>query len=161
MPPFDLTGRALLRLALACVAMLLGACGNSPARFPVQRYVPVSEDMAPLGELDLSNTLMRFTALEGEMKLDYVGQMPETAGEDLAGATVYRVKNAERYFEQNAGRKAYCGSAPRWVAVNSTTGAPAWSSEISVALLTLEDWSKFRPLAHRSCASGTYVRAQG
>ena len=87
--------------------------------------------------------------------------MPESAGEDLAGASVYRVNNWQAYFKKNSGHEAYCASAPRWVAVNSKAGAPAWSTEISVSLLTLEEWEKFRPIAHRSCAGGTYVRAQG
>jgi hypothetical protein len=144
----------------AASALLLAACTASATRFPVQRYVPVTREMEPLGELDLSNTLMRLTGLEGEMKLKYVGQMPESAGDDLVGASVYRVENWERFFNKNSGRPAYCISAPRWVAVNSKAGAPAWSNEISVSLLTLEDWEKFRPVAHESCAGGTYVRAQ-
>jgi hypothetical protein len=115
--------------------------------------------MEALGELDLSNSVMRFGALEGEMKLKYAGQMPESAGEDMAGASVYEVRNAQPYFKKNEGRKAYCAVAPRWVAVNSTTGAPAWSNEITVSLLTLEEWQNYRPVAYQSCAGGTYVRA--
>jgi hypothetical protein len=146
---------------ITCLALAVAACNSTRARFPVQRYVPVSRTMEPLGELDLSNTLMRLGALEGEMKLDYVGQMPESAGEDLVGASVYRVKNWEPFFKQNAGRNAYCTSAPRWVVVNSKTGAPSWSNEIWVGLLTLEEWEQYTPDEHRACAGGTYVRGQG
>ena len=78
----------------------------------------------------------------------------------MAGASVYQVQNAEPYFKKNAGRKAYCAVAPRWVAVNSKTGAPAWSNEIQVSLLTLEEWQQYRPVAYQSFAGGTYVRAQ-
>lgn len=117
--------------------------------------------MVPLGELHLSNTLMGFDALEGEMKLQYVGQMPEAAGKDLAGASVYRVKNWKPYSQQNEGRDAWCSEAPRFVAVNSETGAPSWSREILVSLLTLEDWTKFNLDENRPCAAGTYVRARG
>jgi hypothetical protein len=145
---------------LVSSVFLLAACTTSATRFPVQRYVPVGREIEPLGELDLSNSLMRFGGLEGEMKLKYVGQMPESAGEDMLGASVYEVKNAQPYFKKNTGRKAYCTVAPRWVAVNSKTGAPAWSNEITVSLLTLEDWQKYRPIAYQSCAGGTYVRAQ-
>ena len=145
---------------LVSSALLLAACTTSATRFPVQRYVPVGRDIEALGELDLSNSLMRLSALEGEMKLKYVGQMPESAGEEMVGASVYQVKNAEPYFKKNAGRKAYCAVAPRWVAVNSKTGAPAWSNEIQVSLLTLEEWQQYRPVAYQSCAGGTYVRAQ-
>src|SRR5687768_14798071 len=97
-------------MTLSLVAMMLSACGASHTRFPIQHYVPVSRTMEPLGELHLSNTLMRLAALEGNMKLKYAGQMPETAGEDLAGASVYRVTNADAYFKQNEGRGGYCAS---------------------------------------------------
>ncbi len=141
-------------------ALLLLGCSTPHAQFPIQHYVPVSRDLEPLGELHLSNTLMRLEALDGEMKLEYVGQMPEAAGEVLAGASMYRVKNWQPYFKQNAGRAAYCAEAPRWVAVNSKAGAPAWSTEIWIGLLTLEEWAKYSPAAHRSCAAGTYVRTR-
>ena len=145
---------------LVSALLLLTACTSSAKRFPVQRYVPVGHEIEALGELDLSNSLMRFGALDGAMKLKYAGQMPESAGEDMLGASVYQVTNWQPYFKKNEGRKAYCTVAPRWVAVNSTTGAPAWSNEITVSLLTLEDWQKFRPVAYQSCMGGTYVRAQ-
>jgi hypothetical protein len=112
-----------------------------------------------MGEMVLSNTELRLGSLEGEMKLEYVGLMEDKAGKDLAGATVYRVKNAEGYFKKNTGRQGYCAEPPRWVAVNSETGAPAWSTEIWVAFLTVEDWSQFTPAAHHYCAGGSYVRA--
>jgi hypothetical protein len=152
--------RSLIRAAAATLTglLFLAACTASHTRFPIQRYVPVTRSILPLGELHLSNTEMRLAQLEGEMKLQYVGLMPETAGTDLAGASVYRVRNSARYFKQNAGKNAYCDEAPRWVAVNSQTGAPAWSSEIWVGLLTIKDWSKFTPDAHRYCAGGDYVR---
>jgi hypothetical protein len=145
---------------LGSVVFLLAACTTAGTRIPVQRYVPVGRELEPLGELDLSNSLMRFGALEGEMKLKYVGQMPESAGEEMLGASVYQVKNWQPYFKKNQGREAYCTVAPRWVAVNSTTGAPAWSTEITVSLLTLEDWQKYRPVGYHACAGGTYVRAR-
>ncbi|MEP7242934.1 MAG: hypothetical protein ABI885_04535 [Gammaproteobacteria bacterium] len=146
-----------VRAAATLMVCLLTAC-STPPRLPAQAYVPVSEDLQPLGELELSNTKMRLGALEGEMKLQYVGQMPDTAGNDLAGASVYRVKNSAPYFKKNANKRSYCSEAPLWVAVNSETGAPAWSNEIWLGLLTLEDWSKYSPIAHRSCVSGRYVR---
>jgi hypothetical protein len=149
-----------LSTLMCLAAVLLNACATPHTQFPLQKYVPVSRGMQPLGELYLSNTVMQLADLQGEMKLQYVGQMPEAAGEDLAGASVYRVKNWQPYFKQNAGRNAFCKEAPRWVAVNSKTGAPAWSSEIYVGLLTLEEWSKYTPDEHRSCLAGTYARTR-
>ncbi len=151
----------LFRIAAATLPSLLLLAGCATDRhppFPVQRYVPVSRAMLPLGELHLSNTEMSLAALEGAMQLQYVGLLPETAGNDLVGASVYRVKNSGKYFKQNTGKDAYCAETPRWVVVNSKTGAPAWSKEIWVGLLTLEDWSKVTPDAHY-CAAGGYVRS--
>src|SRR5689334_666055 len=108
------------------VLVVVAACSTPHTQFPVQKYVPTSRSLEPLGELYLSNTLMKLDALEGEMKLQYVGRMPEAAGETLAGASVYRVKNWDAYYKANAGHNGYCEEAPRFVAVNSETGAPAW-----------------------------------
>lgn len=145
-------------ITLSCL-LLVAACAAPRSHFPLQSYVPIGRDVQPLGDLQLSNAQMRLGALEGEMKLQYVGLMPETAGTDLAGASVYRIKNSAQYFKKNAGKSSYCTEPPRWVALNSETGAPAWSNEIWVGLLTLEDWSKFTPVANRYCAGGAYVRA--
>jgi hypothetical protein len=154
--------RLILVSSIVLVPFLLtaAACSTPHAQFPVQKYVPVSRDLEALGEMQLSNTLMHLDGLEGDMKLQYVGQMPEAAGEKLFGASVYRVKNWSAYYKANAGRRGYCSEAPRFVAVNSETGAPAWSREIEIALLTLEEWSKFTPDEHHACASGSYVRTR-
>jgi hypothetical protein len=141
------------------VPILLPACAGSRSQLPVQTYVPANEAMIPLGELHLSNTLLQFERLDAEMKLAYAGTMPESAGPALAGALIYRVKNAEAYFEKNAGKNAFCSEAPLWVAVNSATGAPGWSNRIWLGLLTLEDWTQFNPRTNRACAGGDYVRA--
>jgi hypothetical protein len=149
-----------LLCSAATLLLLFTGCSSSGPQFPIQRYVPLSREMVPLGELHLSNTLMGFDALEGEMKLQYVGQLPEGVGRGLDGASVYRVKNWEAYNKHNAGRDSWCSEAPRFIAVNSETGAPAWSREIFVGLLTLEDWSKYTPDEHHACAAGQYVRAR-
>jgi hypothetical protein len=145
-------------LTSAAVLLLFTGCSSARPQFPVQRYVPLTRTMVPLGELHLSNTMMGFDELQGEMKLQYVGQLPEGVGRGLDGASVYRVKNAAAYFKQNAARDDWCMEAPRFVAVNSETGAPAWSREIFVGLLTLEDWKKYTPDEHHACVAGQYVR---
>jgi len=148
--------------ALASTTMLLlAACASSGARFPVQQYVPTTTALLPLGQLHLSNTQLQFAALEGQMNLQYVGIMPDSAGPDIAGATIYRVKNAQRFFKKNAGKSAFCSEQPRWVAVSSHTGAPAWSDEIWVGLLTTEDWARFRHAEDRVCLGGDYIRTPG
>jgi hypothetical protein len=148
-----------IRAALTMSLLLcLGACASSRAQFPVQQYVPTTRELLPLGQLHLSNTQLQLDALEGQMKLQYVGIMPDSAGPDIAGATIYRVKNAKDFFKKNAGKDSFCSKAPLWVAVSSESGAPAWSKQIWVGLLTLEDWSKFRHAEDRVCLGGDYLR---
>jgi hypothetical protein len=141
---------------------LLLTLAGCAARTPVhenQRFVPISRAMQGLGLLQFNNRELRLEALDGPMKLEYVGSLPEMAGEDLAGAAVYRIKNADKFFARNRDRKAFCRQPVRWVALNSSTGAPAWSNEIYFGLLTLEDWSKFAINAGGYCAGGKYVRS--
>ncbi len=45
---------------------------------------PRCRELLPLGELFLSNTQLQFAALQGQMKLQYVGIMPDSAGPDIA-----------------------------------------------------------------------------
>jgi hypothetical protein len=136
----------------------LAACASSRAQFPVQQYVPTTRELLPLGELLLSNTQLQLAALEGQMKLQYVGIMPDSAGPDIAGATIYRVQNAAGFFRKNAGNQAFCSKAPLWVAVSSESGAPAWSNQIWVGFLTLEKWQTFRAPQDQACLSGNYLR---
>ena len=148
-----------IRAALTMSLLLcLGACASSRAQFPVQQYVPTTRELLPLGQLRISNTQLQLDALEGQMKLQYVGIMPDSAGPDIAGATIYRVKNARDFFKKNAGKDSFCSKAPLWVAVSSESGAPAWSKQIWLGLLTLEDWSKFRHAQDRVCLGGDYLR---
>ena len=137
---------------------LLASCASSRAQFPIQQYVPTTRELLPLGELLLNNTQLQFAALQGQMKLQYVGIMPDSAGPDIAGATIYRVKNAEGFFRKNAGNEGFCSKAPLWVAVSSESGAPAWSNQIWVGLLTLEDWQSFMPGKDEACLGGDYLR---
>jgi len=147
--------RAVVSMTLL---LWLGACASSRAQFPVQQYVPTSRELLPLGELLLSNTQLQFAALEGQMKLQYVGIMPDSAGPDIAGATIYRVRNAPGFFRKNAANVSSCEKAPLWVAVSSESGAPAWSSQIWVGLLTLDDWKSFKSPQDQACLSGNYIR---
>jgi hypothetical protein len=141
--------------------LMLAACASSGAQFPVQQYVPTTRELLPLGQLHLNNKLLKFEALEGQMNLQYVGIMPDSAGPDIAGATIYRVKNAQAFSRKNAGKDAFCTKVPLWVAVSSENGAPAWSNQIWVGLLTLENWASFKHAEDRVCLGGDYVRTGG
>jgi hypothetical protein len=139
-------------------SVVVASCAT-PARFPTQRYVPVTHDMQPWGTLELDDKHLKLEGLEGSMKLQYTGRMPDVEGSDFSGATVYRVTNAEKYFKQNIGRPHLCAGPARWVAVGSRSGAPAWSAEIWVALLVADNWTRYSNDGTGYCAGGMYVLA--
>jgi len=151
---------SLVPVAASFLLLLLGACA-SRAEFPLQTYVPKTRELRPLGQLQLNNTQLQFEGLEGEMKLEYVGLMPESAGPDMAGSTIYRVKNSAEFFKKNEGKEAFCEEPPLWIAVSAPNGAPAWSNEIWVGILTIPEWSTFRHAQDRICLGGAYVRTRG
>jgi hypothetical protein len=148
-----------LAVALLPGLFALTACTMKSPAHEHHRFVPITRTMQDWGTLEFDNRSLQLEALKGDMKLEYVGALPETAGKDLAGAAVYRIKNADKYFEANKSQSKFCPQPARWVALNSTAGAPAWSSEIYIALLTVDDWAKFEPRNGGSCATGKYVRA--
>jgi hypothetical protein len=139
------------------VVLLLQACATSRAKFPTQHYVPVSRAMRSWGTLELDDKHLRLEAFKGEMKLQYAGKMPEKEGSNLSGASVYRVQNADKYFKANSGGSSWCARPARWVAVSSRNGAPAWSGEIWMALLTVDDWTRYSDERTGYCAGGKYV----
>jgi hypothetical protein len=141
------------------LALTLSACASRSPAHEHHRFVPVTRTMQDWGALNFDNRTLQLEALKGDMKLEYVGALPETAGKDLAGAAVYRIKNADKYYAANKSQSSFCPKAARWVALNSAAGAPAWSSEIYLALLTVDDWASFEPRSGNACASGKYIRA--
>lgn len=151
----------LYRFAAAAVPALLSlvACTAKTPQHENQRFVPVSRAMQSWGVLEFNNRELHLEALSGDMQLEYVGALTEQAGEDLNGAAVYRIKNADKYFKRNQSSLDFCTQPARWVALGSSTGAPAWSSEITFALLTIDDWSKYAVNTSGYCAGGKYVRA--
>lgn len=125
---------------------------------PTQRYVPVGSSADRLGAVELNATQLRMDGRKGEMRLEYVGQMPELEESNLTGGSVYRIRNAEDYFEDNRDDIARCSQTPQWLVINSSTGAPAWSEEIWLAFLSVDDWQKYRPDSSDYCAGGKFVR---
>jgi hypothetical protein len=148
-----------MRIIGLAAALMLASCASQGRAESGEHYFPISRAMTAWGQLQLSHQRVRLDALEGEMKLDYAGVMPELAGEELGGAAVYRVTNAKQYFSRNREREQFCDEPPRWLLVNSRNGAPAWSDEIWVAVLTLENWAAYTPDQAGYCAGGMYVRA--
>jgi hypothetical protein len=88
---------AMLGLLVACAkpGTSVPPQGSRPPDTAEQTYTPVSRVSETWGLLQYSNKRARLAAFEGSMQLESVGIMPDTAGSDLAGAQVYRVRNAE------------------------------------------------------------------
>src|SRR5690606_22332567 len=127
--PRESESMTLLERAL-CLPMLVALTACAASREAAERFVAIEVAVADWGDLELSHTALRLHAFEGQMDLQYAGRMPDSAGEELAGGTVYRIKNPDRYYRQNGQNTRLCAGPPRWVVVNSRTGAPAWSGEI-------------------------------
>jgi hypothetical protein len=150
-----MNGNSFWTIALSAI---LAGCASSGPKQDSQRFLPISDAVESWGTLQLSNRTLQLETFKGEMQLEYAGAMAENAGEDLAGASVFRIKNADGFFKQNRDHGHFCEAPVRWVAVNSKTGAHMWSNEISLALLTIDDWSQYTPNVQGYCAGGTYVR---
>jgi hypothetical protein len=150
-----------LLVTATLVAVLAGCSTKKPPPLPLQDYVPRTRALLPLGPLHLNNRELKLDSLDGSMELEFAGIMPDSAGPDIAGSSIYRVSNADDFYRKNAGKDAFCDRMPRWVAVNSPTGAPAWSNEIWLGMLTLEDWAHFSHATDQVCLGGDYVRTSG
>lgn len=124
---------------------------------PATTYQPVSRVSEVWGKLHLSETSARLDAFKGEMALESVGVMPATAGDDLGGAKVYRVKNGEDYFARNKGRNAFCEEPPRWLAIRNSSVIS--KDAIWLGILTIPDYSTYTPEKQGYCAGGSYVPA--
>jgi hypothetical protein len=152
---------AMLGMLVACAKPGASVAPQSsrPPDTAEQTYTPVSRVSETWGSLQYSNSRARLAAFEESMQLESVGVMPDTAGSDLAGAQVYRVKNAEDFFERNKGRSGFCSEPPRWLAVRRIPRDSPPSGDIWLAMLTLDDWSVYRPDVPGYCAGGLYSPA--
>jgi len=120
-------------------------------------YVPASRASQTWGNLQLSETRARFASFDGELTLEAVGVMPAGAGEELAGAQVYRVTNADSFFDDNEGRNGFCSGPLRWLSVGRRSVAGVPEGAIWIGLLTIEDWHAYTPDVQGYCGGGLYV----
>lgn len=162
-------------VAICSIALLLESCRSPPSPAPggrtptaasdgaslpdEQLYLPATRRSRAWGRLWLGSDHARLEAFEGELRLEYVGAAPEAAGPQLAGASVYRVKNAEAYFARNRSRGLFCDQPARWVVIRSSGGEPPVSAEVWLALLSIGDWTQYRPEGEGYCAGGLYTRS--
>ena len=120
---------------------------------------------APLGAMRLSANSASFEHHHGEMALEYAGTLPafpgyRIASEFAAGASVYRVTNAEQYFLDNP---KICGGRPlRFVVTKfeSLADIKGGTMAVNVWLLSLDDHKDIRPSMFDPCGGDTYKAAR-
>lgn len=127
-------------------------------------YTSVGNALAsPMGTMQLSSNFASFEEHKGHMTLEYAGVLPTFSGyriasDFLSGALVYRVTNAEQYFQDNP---TICGGKPlRFIVVKVTSledieEGPAAS--VNLWLLSLDDYKDFRPTMSDPCGGDTYT----
>ncbi len=103
-------------------------------------YIPMSGVSAPLpGSLELSSIAARYEMLEGEMQLEYVGQMSPNGSGETDNAAVYRIKNAEAFFGLGNNKRWARRGLVLWLTVKKR------AASVRVGWLDIEDWRKYRP----------------
>ena len=118
-----------------------------------------------LGSMRLSSTFAAFEHHRGAMSLEYAGVLPafpgyRIASEFLAGASVYRVTNAEQYFLDNP---TICGGKPLTFVVTKFTSladVKGGTMAVNLWLLSLDDYNAFRPTTSDPCGGDTYKAAK-
>jgi hypothetical protein len=139
-------------------APVVGGAGAEP-----KMYSSVGNELqAPLGALRMSETVAAFEHHKGYMTLQFSGVLPKfpgyrVASEFLAGASVYRVTNAEQYFFDNP---SICGGKPLKYIVAKfeklTDVEDGTSTAVNVWLLSLDDYRDFRPSTNDPCGGDTF-----
>ncbi len=125
-------------------------------------YISTSNALgSPLGSMRLSPTFAAFEHHRSAMSLEYAGVLPpfpgyRIASEFLAGASVYRVTNAEQYFLDNP---TICGGKPLTFVVTKFTSladVKGGTMAVNLWLLSLDDYNEFRPTTSDPCGGDTY-----
>ena len=132
-------------------ALTYNSAGNAPG--------------APLGTMQLSATSASFEHHQGQMALEFAGTLPafpgyRIASEFVAGASVYRVSNADQYFLDNP---KICGGRPLKFVVakfESLADIKGGTMAVNVTLLSLDDYKDFRPSTFDPCGGDTYKAAK-
>lgn len=127
-------------------------------------YTSVGNPLGPpLGAMQLSSTFASFEQHTGHLTLEYAGVLPKFSGyriasEFLAGALVYRVTNAEQYFQDNptiCGGKALKFIVAKVTSLEDIKDGPLAS--VNLWLLSLDDYNDFRPTMVDPCGGDTYT----
>ena len=118
---------------------------------------------SPLGAMQLSSSFAAFEEYKGHLTLEYAGVLPKFSGyriasDFLSGALVYRVTNAEQYFQDNP---TICGGKPLKFIVAKVTSLEDIEdgplASVNLWLLSLDDYNDFRPTMVDPCGGDTYT----
>jgi len=113
--------------------------------------------------MELSSTLASFEMYKGSVTLEYAGELPKFSGyriasDFLSGALVYRVTNADQYFQDNP---TICGGKPLKFIVAKVTSLEDIKdgplASVNLWLLSLDDYNDFRPTMIDPCGGDTYT----
>jgi hypothetical protein len=155
--------KTLRRLCGLAALLLASSCGqrdgsdvkvDEPA--VAGSYAPADAIAASWGAFDYYRTHATFAAFQGHLSLEDAGRMPASAGEELAGAQVFKIVNAEEHFAANRSREGACLTAPRWLAIKALK-EELGEKRVRVALLMLENFGAFVPGKPGFCGAGIYA----
>ena len=155
--PFGLSRPARWLLTAAMLASVC-SCGKrggneadtADAPIAINVYTPQDGGAEAWGPFDFYKTHATLSAFQGHLSLESVGRLPAAAGEEFAGAQVFRITNAQEFHDGNANRDFRCLAPALWLAVKPTDG------KLRIALLTLEKWQEFEPKKPGLCGGGLY-----
>ena len=117
---------------------------------------------SPLGAAHLSTTSAAFDEYKGSMSLEYAGVLPSYPGyriasEFLAGASVYRVTNADQYLLDNP---TICGGkAPKFIVMKFTDLTDIKDSPpmaVTLWLSSEDNYANHSPMNFDPCGGDTY-----
>ena len=117
---------------------------------------------SPLGRAQLSTTSASFEAFKGSMSLEFAGVLPSYPGyriasEFFAGASVYRVTNADQYFLDNP---TICGGKkPNYIVMKFISLADIQNNPPQAVTLWLsseDNYANYSPMTFDPCGGDTY-----
>lgn len=126
---------AAILIAMTTSASIANEAPNSLPVAATRLYDPVSRNTDFLmGDMHLSKEFVSFSALNGRAALQYSGTMPDPEFQSRT-ATVYRVTNADEYYQMNKGKNGFCDRPVKWIGIT-----PLGGSSVRISFLTTRDF---------------------
>jgi hypothetical protein len=153
----------LLVFAAGAIASASSSPG-APNPLPVAQrwiYEPLSNNTDfTLGEMVLSTTYASFSVLHGHMNLEFAGTTRDPERLGTSDARVYRVKNAQQYFQLNRGANGFCEAPITWFGVAPITlnwnMHDGFGGDVRIFLMTIGDYRRYRPDKLGLCSADTF-----